>query len=399
MYLIDELFNIAHNHTINCDTLTNLAFPALPRVAAPWLRQGLVLDRLEGVVQRFLGDPSVSLKEVEKNVSLVLVNSHYSFGSPRPLLPNVVEVGAMHCRPPTPIQDDLELRSFLDDSPTPVVLFSLGSAVHSEQLPLRLRQALIGAFRRLPYRVVWKWEGAPLADLPSNVLTRPWLPQQDVLGHPKVRGFFSHGGLSSLQEALYHGVAVLGMPLMSDQHLNVRQAAAQGLAIELTLEELTEDAVVSGLTRLLEEPQFLRRVEERSALLRDQETTPLARALYWTEHVMRRGGGAHLRSRAAHLPWYQHLLLDVAAVLAAAALLLAVLAVVLLRLAARLAVRAAKKAAAKAVDVLRKQLNAVLRSEVSSELRSQLRINLGTHLGTELRSELRNRRVARPKSG
>merc|ERR1719495_1545252 len=85
------------------------------RLISPYLRKQLVLDRLDGVVQRFLGDTSVSLAEVEKNVSVILVNSHYSLGHPRPLLPNVVEVGAMHCRPARPLHDT-ELRHFLDSS-------------------------------------------------------------------------------------------------------------------------------------------------------------------------------------------------------------------------------------------------------------------------------------------
>ncbi|MDK2413414.1 hypothetical protein QHH03_30455, partial [Aphanizomenon sp. 202] len=102
------------------------------RFISPHLRSQLVLSRLDGVVQRFLGDPTVSLSEVEKNVSLVLVNSHYSLGHPRPLLPNVVEVGAMHCRPARALHD-APLRRFLDASDAPAVFFSLGSAIRSEQ--------------------------------------------------------------------------------------------------------------------------------------------------------------------------------------------------------------------------------------------------------------------------
>lgn len=40
---------------------------------------------------------------------------------------------------------------------------------------------LVEAFRRLPQRVVWKYEGDDL-QLPPNVLPMDWVPQQDLLG-------------------------------------------------------------------------------------------------------------------------------------------------------------------------------------------------------------------------
>ncbi|XP_045130363.1 UDP-glycosyltransferase UGT5-like [Portunus trituberculatus] len=333
-------------------TLWERTVNTLVRLASPYLRKHLVLNKLDGVVQRVLGDPTVSLSELEKNVSMVLVNSHYSLGHPRPLMPNVVEVGAMHCRPARPIQDKA-LREFIDSSPVPVVLFSLGSTIRSEQMPATVRDSLVAAFRRLPYRVVWKWEGAALKNLPPNVMTRPWLSQQDVLGHKNVRAFVTHGGLLSLQEAVYHNVPVVGMPLMSDQHLNVRQAVTLGLGRQLTVESLSEDAVYEAITSVVEEPAFQERVGQRSRLLRDQETTPLERAVYWSEHVLRYGGAQHLRSVAADMPLHQYLLVDVAAVLLAVAVLLLLLLWWGLRAATRCLVRGLKKAARKLLITVR----------------------------------------------
>ncbi|KAG7160269.1 2-hydroxyacylsphingosine 1-beta-galactosyltransferase-like 3 [Homarus americanus] len=324
----------------------------LVRIISPYLRSQLVMKRVEGVVQRFLGDPTVSLTEVEKNVSLVLVNSHYSLGHPRPLMPNVVEVGAMHCRPARPLQD-AQLRHFLDSSTVPVVVFSLGSTIRSQQLPLWLRQSVLAAFARLPYRVLWKWEGAAIPDLPPNVITSAWLPQQDVLGHERVRAFVTHGGLLSLQEAVYHNVPIVGLPLMSDQHLNVRQAVTLGLGRQLTLETLTEDNLYEAITAVVEDDQYRGRVKQTSTLLRDQETPPLQRAVYWTEHVLRHGGAPHLRSPAANMPLHQYFLLDVAAVLAVAAAVLVLLLWWTTRAVTRALTRALRKAATSLLTLVR----------------------------------------------
>lgn len=333
-------------------SVTDVPPSFLHRLVSPYLRNHLVLNKLEGVVQRVLGDPSVSLAELEKNVSMVLVNSHYSLGHPRPLMPNVVEVGAMHCRPARPLQDKA-LKEFLDSSPVPVVLFSLGSSIRSEQMPVRVRDSLVEAFKRLPYRFVWKWEGAAIPNLPDNVMTRAWLPQQDVLGHNNVRAFFTHGGLLSLQEAVYHKVPVVGMPLMSDQHLNVRQVTKLGLGRQLNVDDLTADSIYKAIREVMEEPSYHQVVEQRSRLLRDQETTPLNRAVYWSEHVLRYGGAQHLRSVAADMPLHQYFLLDVMAVLLVAAVTVVVFIWLAVRAAARGIMRGLRKMATKLLTVMR----------------------------------------------
>ena len=52
--------------------------------------------------------------------------------------------------------------------------------------------------------MLWKWETEQMDDLPPNVKLSKWLPQQDVLGHPKLKFFITHGGQSSTQETLCH---------------------------------------------------------------------------------------------------------------------------------------------------------------------------------------------------
>lgn len=64
------------------------------------------------------------------------------------------------------------------------VYVSMGSSVKAANMPEHLRRMLVQSFGRLPYRVLWKWEGnqSEMRDLPPNVKLSRWLPQQDVLG-------------------------------------------------------------------------------------------------------------------------------------------------------------------------------------------------------------------------
>lgn len=63
-----------------------------------------------------------------------------------------------------------------------------------------------------------------------------------------------------------------------------------------------------------------------SLLFRDRPHSAMDTAIYWTEYVIQHGGAYHLRSRAAQMPTYQYLLLDVVgAYLIGAVLLVAVI--------------------------------------------------------------------------
>ena len=66
------------------------------------------------------------------------------------------------------------------------------------------------------------------------------------MAHPNLRVIVTHGGLLSLQEALYHCVPVVGIPLGTDQDLNILRAERNGYAIPLKLQTLTADELVKA---------------------------------------------------------------------------------------------------------------------------------------------------------
>jgi glucuronosyltransferase len=46
---------------------------------------------------------AATINEIEKNASLILINSYPSMNIPRLLLPGMIEIGGMHCRKPKPL--------------------------------------------------------------------------------------------------------------------------------------------------------------------------------------------------------------------------------------------------------------------------------------------------------
>ena len=141
------------------------------------------------------------------------------------------------------------------------IIFSFGSILRSADLPSDVRRLFLSTFARLKQRVIMKWEdNSKLGKddlIPSNVKFMTWLPQQDLLGHPKVRLFITHGGLNSIQEAVYHKVPLIILPFIVDQPINARKAQSEGFAIHLEWQKLTEDVFYDAIQQILSDSRFI----------------------------------------------------------------------------------------------------------------------------------------------
>lgn len=51
-------------------------------------------------IRKRLGDDIPDVAEIAKNMSLTLVNQHYSYSGPKPLSNQLIEVGGIHLLPP-----------------------------------------------------------------------------------------------------------------------------------------------------------------------------------------------------------------------------------------------------------------------------------------------------------
>lgn len=131
------------------------------------------------VLHRYIPD-APHLDDIMYNASLVLLNSHSSYKDPVPLLPNMIEIGGFHVTPLKPLPEGLQ--EFLDDAPNGAVYFSMGSNLNSSNMPFDKKTAVLKVFARIKQKVLWKFEGGGIEELPKNVKIDKWLPQQDILG-------------------------------------------------------------------------------------------------------------------------------------------------------------------------------------------------------------------------
>lgn len=139
----------------------------------------LAMPNQEILLKEYYPD-SPSIEDLKKNISLVLMNSHVSNFQPVPTVPKMVAIGGYHVQPPKGLPKDL--KDYLDKAEHGVVYFSMGSVLKSKNMPREKIDVLIGAFKQLKQKVLWKWEEDNLSGIPDNVRTMKWVPQADVLG-------------------------------------------------------------------------------------------------------------------------------------------------------------------------------------------------------------------------
>ncbi|XP_049868359.1 UDP-glucosyltransferase 2-like [Pectinophora gossypiella] len=287
-----------------------------------WFRSQIQLKEQE-IIEKHFGKRIPDLKDLGKNLSLIMVNTHHTLNGVRPLLPGVLEVGGMHMdhsRKPIPHY----IERFINESDHGVVLLSFGSLIKTSTLPKYKEEMIVNACAKLKQRVIWKYEDSKEeGTLTGNILRVRWIPQYELLQHPKVIAFVAHGGLLGMTEAVAAGKPMVVVPFFGDQPNNAAAAEARGLAKVVSYTELSEKALADAMKEAVSAEM---RVNARrvSSIWRDRQADPLDTAIYWTERVIRWGKQDPLHSAARDLSYVELALLDVAA-----ALILAIITILL----------------------------------------------------------------------
>ncbi|XP_044190307.1 UDP-glucuronosyltransferase 2C1-like isoform X1 [Thunnus albacares] len=267
---------------------------------------------------RYFG-PDVDYISLFQAADLWLMRVDFVFEFPRPTMPNVIYMGGFQCKPAKPLPQHLE--EFVQSSGEHgVIIMSLGTLI--AELPHDLADEIAAAFAKLPQKVIWRYKGDRPATLGNNTRLVDWMPQSDLLGHPKTKLFVAHGGTNGVQEAIYHGVPILGLPLIFDQRDNLLRIEIRGAGKIIDIFTMNHDIFLQGIQEVLNEPSYKMNMQRLSRLHRDQPMRPLDRALFWIEFVMRHKGAAHLRTESYKLPWYSYHSVDVILFLVTVALLI-----------------------------------------------------------------------------
>lgn len=160
-----------------------------------------------------------------------------------------------------PAVDDRAEEPFsFEKSGNPIVYISFGTLMHADK---RFWKKLIAAFAGKRVEVVCSVGSEKLVralgDLPSNVRAFAKVPQLTLLSRAAL--FVTHGGMNSVNEALYYGVPMIVLPFGLDQPLVGRELQRRKLGRVIAPRELT----AARLWRTAKE--LLRDLEAREARL------------------------------------------------------------------------------------------------------------------------------------
>ncbi|NXO03692.1 UD11 glucuronosyltransferase, partial [Rhinopomastus cyanomelas] len=254
----------------------------------------------------------VTMQELFSKAAVWLLRYDFVFEYPRPIMPNMIYVGGINCEHKQPLAQEFE--AIVNASGEHgIVVFSLGSMV--SEIPMKKAMEIADALGTVKQTVLWRYTGEAPPNLPQNVKLVKWLPQNDLLAHPKTRAFITHGGSHGVYEGICNAVPMVIMPLFGDQMDNAKRVESRGAGLTLNILEMTSKDISAALNAVINDKKYKENIKRLSELHLDRPIHPLDLAVHWVEFVMRHKGAPHLRPAAHDLNWIQYHSLDVIAFL------------------------------------------------------------------------------------
>lgn len=247
-----------------------------------------------------------NMKDVLSQNELFLVNTDFAHEFPCPLHPKLKPVGGLTTRPSSPLPQELD--DFMESSGDyGVVICTTGT--YFTDVPINIVKAFSEAFARLPQKVIWQLT-AELEDIPDNVKVLPWVPQSDLLGHPKTKVLMYQGGNNGFFEAIYHAVPLVTFPIHADQYDVGARVEAKGIGRNIDKRTISADVLLEALQDVISNNSYREAMQQVSAIFHDRPERPADRAAFWVEHAMKHGGH-YMHSPSYEMNFIQRNLIDV----------------------------------------------------------------------------------------
>ncbi|EDV26582.1 uncharacterized protein TRIADDRAFT_54723 [Trichoplax adhaerens] len=247
------------------------------------------------IKQEFNIRPDLGFYELMLSPEMTLVAGDFAVDYARPIPPNMKLIGPISSVPASPLPEDLE--NFMESSGEHgVVLVSMGTIF---EFPESLIPTLVAGFKRLEQKVLWKTR-LNVKNPPDNVKIVRWMPQNDILGHPKLGAFVTHGGSKGIYEASYHGVPLIGIPIQTEQQLNIGKAKAAGVAISLDKNNLTPDVIVEAVAEITN-PWYKGNATRISRSIQSRPIPPREALVQWIEYI-HHNDVSHLKPVELNMP-------------------------------------------------------------------------------------------------
>ncbi|GMS94324.1 hypothetical protein PENTCL1PPCAC_16499 [Pristionchus entomophagus] len=233
------------------------------------------------------GNDFPHIEDLMAKAPLVLVNSNEMYDFARPTLAKIVNIGGIGMKMTAPKPLPEKFSSLIDKSQGFAVM-TFGSMAPMHLMPDHWIDAYFHAFSQFPnvqFFIRHENPSAISSLLPPNVMADKWLPQTDLLQHPKCIGLISHGGFNSFQEAVHSGVPIIATALWGDQPRNAHLAVRLGFGVNVHKTRMNRETMTEAVRRLVEDKSLKESAVRLKAMLESRPVSSETLLVRWTEFV------------------------------------------------------------------------------------------------------------------
>uniref|UniRef100_A0A914QB41 glucuronosyltransferase n=1 Tax=Panagrolaimus davidi TaxID=227884 RepID=A0A914QB41_9BILA len=177
-----------------------------------------------------------------------------------------------------------------------------------------MKQAFLDAFAEFPeINFLWKYEKDEdkIADGYPNVFTGKWLPQNDILDHPKLLAFISHGGMNSVMEGSTKGIPMICIPVMGDQIRNSLLLVTKETAIKVEKTEITKENIVAAIKEIISNKKYGKNAKLISKMVNAKPFTSAERVVKYAEFAAQFGDTGTIQTQGRYQSFWVLYSLDV----------------------------------------------------------------------------------------
>ncbi|XP_061388621.1 UDP-glycosyltransferase UGT4-like [Musca vetustissima] len=209
-----------------------------------------------------------TVEQVQKNISLVLLNDHHTISTPKPYVPNMIEVAGLH------IPEVAE--------PLPIDILTMlqtqGGFIYvalAEHFPDNVMQIVLNQFGMIKLMILWNTPQYPSAVLrvPGNVYFFRNLSHDGILSHPNCKLLISHGSYLSVVESIHYGIPILGLKsshIATGEMFNFVEKIRTGISLKISAKSLHDQEIYKAIVELVENEKYMKLAKLKSFQFRDR---------------------------------------------------------------------------------------------------------------------------------
>ncbi|GMS92978.1 hypothetical protein PENTCL1PPCAC_15153 [Pristionchus entomophagus] len=267
------------------------------------------------VYREKFGSKFPSMDQIASNSAYVFTNTDPLIDYAAPTISKVIPIGGIGAKEPKELSEDWKK---ILSKREKTVLLSFGSVAKSSYLPMKVKMSIIETIKALPHvTFIWKYEvdddfTRDYASQLNNLELTKWMPQVDILAHPNLSIFITHGGMGSTQETAHRGVPGIFIPIFGDQPRNAGMMQHNKLGKVLDKTEVTNSSkFVAVIREVLEDDSYRSNARRVSTMLHKRPFSAREQLIKYTEFAAEFGPSKALRPQSHDMKWIEYNNVDI----------------------------------------------------------------------------------------